>query len=163
MTPPLIPKTKMNKYNIVLKSFKHFPAFSEETFAFKANLAINGKVVGWADNNGHGASTNAHINVESGIKIDPSELEEIVDTLVYEAVNAKETEKYIKWVKKELSKHIIFTRKGEEFNGKFFTFKNANLDPAMALRVRERIAKEGIADKILNDVSVEEAMAVMVK
>lgn len=153
----------MNKYNIELKSFKHFKAFSEETIAFTAKLAINGKVVGHADNRGQGGSTNASLSTDCGIKVDYSELSDLVDDLVSKELVKKETEKLTKKIKKQLAKDIVFTRRGYEYKGRFFVFKNGNKDPETAKRVRDKIAKEGIVDKILNDLPIEEALEVMVK
>ncbi len=42
---------------IELKNVKHFPSLSQETEAFIAYLYINGKHAGFAENKGHGGST----------------------------------------------------------------------------------------------------------
>ena len=153
----------MNKYNIQLKSFKHFPAFSEETLAFTTKLTINGKVVGHADNNGHGGSTNASLLSDCGIKIDYTELSDLVDDLAFKALKEKEDKQIAKKVQKQLAKDIVFTVKGEKYAGRFFIYKNANTTPELARKAREAIARTADADKILNDVPLSEAMEVMVK
>ncbi|CDT00991.1 hypothetical protein BN1088_1432764 [Sphingobacterium sp. PM2-P1-29] len=44
--------------NIETKNIKHAPSLSQETEAFTANIYINGKHAGYAENAGHGGETN---------------------------------------------------------------------------------------------------------
>lgn len=113
---------------IELKSLKINLTFSEETTMFKANIYVNGKKVGYAENNGRGGSTNIQpfdkqcsdiLNkaneycktlppIEYGnMKID-MDLEHFVDNIVNDEANKKEDEKYVKQLNRNCEKGICF-------------------------------------------------------
>lgn len=53
-------------YTLSLKNFKYFPSLSEETNCFTADLYINKKLVGYAENRGYGGETSIrHSNMDT--------------------------------------------------------------------------------------------------
>lgn len=149
--------------NITIKNFKHLASLSEETLCFTATVCLDGKAIGTAENHGHGGNTNVHIKDPAiASKHTTLEWESIVDKLTFAELNKKETVKLEKKIKKQLAKDIIFTKKGEEFKGRHFVFKNGNTTPELAKRCREKIAQMADADLILNDIPFFNAFELMV-
>jgi hypothetical protein len=139
-------------------------SLSEETLCFTAKVCVDGKVVGEALNHGHGGNTNVYIKDQavSGMK-SMVDWENIVDELCFKELEKKETVKLTKSIKKRLAKDIIFTKKGEDFKGRYFVFKKGNTTPEIAKAVRTQIASMPDADLILNDQPFEVAFKYLVK
>lgn len=150
--------------NITLKNFKHLATMSEETLCFTAKVCVDGKVVGEALNHGHGGSTIVRINDQAvaGMK-SMVDWETIVDELSFKELEKKEMVKLTKSVKKQLERDILFTRKGKEFEGRYFVFKKGNTSPELAKACRAKIALMPEADLILNDQPIEVAFKYLVK
>jgi hypothetical protein len=94
---------------------------------------------------------------------DDEKWSEIVDALTFEMLRQKDNARLSKRIQKQLSKDIIFTRKGEEFKGRHFVFKNGNINAEVAQRVRAKIASMPDADLILNDQPIEVAFSFLVQ
>lgn len=150
--------------NITIKNFKHMASLSEETLCFTAKVCVDGKVVGEALNHGHGGNTNVYIKDEGIARLKSmSEWETIVDELTFAELKKKETIKLTKSVQKQLERDILFTRKGKEFEGRYFLFKKGNTSPETAKACRAKIALIPDADLILNDQPIDVAFKFMVK
>lgn len=102
---------------IELKRFSHSPRLSQETIAFAADVWVDGKRVGHAENAGHGGNTLVHLDpsvrdaVEAhGKKLVPAEYkfvsgtEWIVDQLVEALLRQKEEKRFAKIDAKEKAK-----------------------------------------------------------
>lgn len=149
---------------ITLKNFKHLARLSEETLCFTATVCIDGEKAGFASNHGHGGCTIVNITDPELRKAHSDEKwSDIVDELTFAELRKKDEVRLRKSVENQLSRDIIFTRKGEDFKGRHFVFKKANLDPALAQRVRAKIATMPDADLILNDQPFEVAFSFLVK
>lgn len=150
--------------NITIKNFKHLASLSEETLCFTATVCLNGKAVGSAENHGHGGSTLVHIKDDKVRDLLPiSEWERTVDELTFAELRKKEDAKLSKSVKKQLERDIIFTRKGKEFEGRYFLFKKGNTTPELASSCRAKIALMRDVDLIVNDQPFEVAFKILVK
>jgi hypothetical protein len=150
--------------NITIKNFKHLASLSEETLCFTATVCFNGKAVGSAENHGHGGSTFIHIKDKKVADLLPSsEWERTVDELTFAELRKKEDAKLTKSIKKQLERDILFTRKGKEFEGRYFVFKKGNTSPELAKTCRAKIALMPEADLILNDQPIEVALKYLVK
>lgn len=119
---------------IELKNIKVNETFSEETTMFKANIYVDGKIVGDCNNDGHGGSTYCHsYSPETKEKFKeleqycetlppivyppmfegdkemsiPCNLEHLVDQLLDEHLHKKDKEKFEKKTKKDMLKGIV--------------------------------------------------------
>lgn len=150
--------------NITIKNFKHMASLSEETLCFTAKVCVDGKVVGEALNHGHGGNTNVYIKDEAVARLKSMvEWETIVDELSFKELEKKETIKLTKSIKKQLERDILFTRKGNEFEGRYFVFKKGNTTPQLATACRAKLAVMPEVDLILNDQPFEVAFKYLVK
>ena len=102
--------------NIELKNVKHFPSGSQETNCFTANLYLDGKKIGSAENDGHGGCTFIHGDtkqikaIDSLIKRGPkihsevnnitfdNSIELVVDELLMKFLFEQETKKVLRRV-----------------------------------------------------------------
>jgi len=149
---------------ITLKNFKHLARLSEETLCFTATVCIDGDKAGFASNHGHGGCTIVNITDPELRKAHSDEKwSDIVDELTFAELRKKDEVRLRKAVVNQLARDIVFTRKGEDFKGRHFVFKKANLDPAVAQRVRAKIASMPDADLILNDQPLEVAFSFLVQ
>ena len=149
---------------ITLKQFKPTHRLSEETLHFTAVVCVDGEKVGFASNHGHGGCTIVNITDPAIRKLhDDEKWSELVDALTFEILREKDDARLTKRIEKQLTKDIIFTRKGEEFKGRHFVFKNGNASPELAQRVRAKIALIPDADLILNDQPLAVALTFLVK
>jgi hypothetical protein len=119
---------------IELKNIKHSEWGSEETQCFQANIYLNGKLVGFCDNDGKGGSTS--YNRTNGISYDVIKemesyceglppivydsklykdgkctikmtLEHFLDDLLFDHLKAKDKAKFDKKIAKEMLKSIV--------------------------------------------------------
>lgn len=112
---------------IELKRFHHSERLSQETNAFSADVWINGKKVGAAENAGHGGNTNVHITprelrekVEAFCKpLLPAEyasftsgVEWFIDELVTAIIKAKDDKRFAASIARSDKKSVV------EFGGK---------------------------------------------
>jgi len=149
---------------ITLSQFKHHARLSEETLAFTATVCIDGDKAGFASNHGHGGCTIVNITDPALRKLhDDEKWSDIVDALTFEMLRKKDEARLAKRVQKQLTKDIVFTKKGEEFKGRHFVFKGGNASPELAQRVRAKIATMPDVDLILNDQPFEVAFSFLVK
>ena len=90
-------------------------SFSEETLCFRAEVLLDGKLVGYAFNEGHGGPTHVTVKEEflRSVKV-PAGLAEHVDRLVEEQDQVKRLQKtYRRWCK-ELDAGRCFVLRNEE-------------------------------------------------
>lgn len=125
----------INGSNLSLKSIKTVKWMSEETICFTANIVLDGKVIGFASNEGHGGCTFCHFNTpadeakalafaknanandfkgweflaDKGMSFDC-----LIDILVERNDHAKANEKIIKKVKKDMLDKVVFVKEGED-------------------------------------------------
>lgn len=87
---------------ITIGAFKYFAAMSQETNAFTANVLLDGKLVGYADNEGRGGSTHIRFvgDDRHDLEVHRAAFEEKVDTLVDEAIHLKALGKTILKIRK---------------------------------------------------------------
>lgn len=117
----------MSQTRITLKHITHSEKLSRETNAFTADVYFDGKKVGYAENDGHGGSTNvcrypetreefkaAEVYAKSlpqtdygTFKVD-SDLEHVVDNLLEDWLKAKDDAKYQKQLEKNMVEHLCF-------------------------------------------------------
>ena len=155
---------------IELKALKYSDFASQETHCFHANVYIDGKKAGWAENNGHGGMTNIQprglyerIKLHTD-KIPPRivdfsgsklTLEASPDGFIDELVTAALHEKDLK---RAMKKKILFTRKNQVFETQ--NFDAAKLSAAVNHpQVREKLD----ADEILNLLPIADALTLYVK
>jgi hypothetical protein len=98
-----------------LKGIKIFLPGSDETICFQASITKNGKVVGAAENDGHGGCTFIHVKA---LTIEEnSKLEAYVDDLVNDEVSKKEVAKAEssakRWAKKKGFKFLAMKWLGD--------------------------------------------------
>jgi hypothetical protein len=111
------------KKRFALKAFKHAKFASHETECFEAKLALDGKVIGEARNEGCGGPTFVHFKAGFAIPdMTPAEIEEMVDDLVAAELDKKEEAKFLKKLKKDFATAILFTKKGIG-NGRYWIAK----------------------------------------
>lgn len=98
-----------DKSRWALKRFKHIDALSHETHAFHAELTFDGKIWGWASNEGHGGSSGYYITgspeVLPRIKL-PEDFIGFIDDLVEDLIQDKAVKKGLK----RLNKHLALGR-----------------------------------------------------
>ena len=155
---------------IELKSLKYSDFASQETHCFQANVYIDGKMQGWASNDGRGGMTNIQprelyeaIKLHTD-KIPPRiyeygdqkmELEESPDSYIDGLVTLSLHEKDLK---RAMKKKILFTRKNQVFETQ--NFDAAKLSAAVNHpQVREKLD----ADEILNLLPMSEALTLYMK
>jgi hypothetical protein len=152
---------------IELKALKYSDFASQETHCFHANIYIDGKKAGWAENNGHGGMTTIHphqlyttikqctdkipprfvIYGDKEMSIDTSP-DSYIDELVTLALHEKD-------LKRAMKTRILFTRKNQVFETQ--KFDAAKLKAAVNHpQVREKLD----ADQILNLLPVAEALEI---
>lgn len=120
---------------IEIRKFKYFPSGSQETNCFTAEVWADGELIAYADNNGHGGCT--HIRPNPGMQtkcmdvdiylksLPPTQcevgkhkfdmeqsLENTVDQLVDDAINAKEMEKFQRKMAATMLKGIVVGKPG---------------------------------------------------
>lgn len=160
--------------DVTLKNLRHNPRLSHETNAFTADIWIDGKKAGYAENAGHGGSTliqprecrdrlNAYAATLPRVQTDlpdhedPSrtwsyqpDAENLVDDLVTKTLQENH-------VKRILSKRVIYTVKGKKGLYQTKVVKADVLKTWLAMPV---LAEKLGADKILNLIPLSEAVAI---
>ena len=155
---------------IELKALKYSDFASQETHCFHANIYIDGKKAGWAENDGRGGMTSIHPHQlyttikQCTDKIPPRivdfngttlTLEASPDSYIDELVTAALHEKDLK---RAMKKKILFTRKNQVFETQ--NFDAAKLSAAVNHpQVREKLD----ADEILNLLPIADALTLYVK
>jgi hypothetical protein len=122
----------LNNKTITLKSYKTVKWMSEETICFTATVCIDGKAVCTASNEGHGGSTstfwvsasaesNAELLAQSAKPSDYGwdfatslKFVDLVDILVHKVDEAKEADKVVKKVVKDMADKVVFVLPGED-------------------------------------------------
>lgn len=149
---------------IELKNVKHFPSLSQETEAFTASLYINGKHAGYAENTGHGGSTDYYAKDEKGKElIKQAEeyvksfkktddrfinlaLEEKINDLLYDHLQKKDLEKFNKKLAKITDNGIAYGIPNDSYS--YFTFNHSMEKFLNNIKGIEHI-KNLIMDKII--------------
>ena len=150
---------------IELKALKYSDFASQETHCFHANIYIDGKKAGWAENNGHGGMTNiqphelwAEIKQHTD-KIPPTiykygdqemTLEASPDGFIDELVTLALHEKDLK---RAMKTRILFTRENQVFETKKLTAAELAASLANA-QIKEKLK----ADQVLNLLPIGEAV-----
>jgi hypothetical protein len=163
-------KPKENTMQIQLKALKYSDFASQETHCFQANIYIDGKMRGTADNDGRGGMTSIHPHqLYSEIKLHTDKipprivdfdgtkltLEASPDSLIDELVTLALHEKDLK---QAMRKKILFTRKNQ-------VFETQNFDAAkLKAAVNHPEVKQKLdADEILNLLPMADALTLYVK
>jgi hypothetical protein len=155
---------------IELKALKYSDFASQETHCFHANIYIDGKKAGWAENHGHGGMTSIHphqlyttirqctdkipprfvIYGDKEMSIDTSP-DSYVDELVTLALHERD-------LKRAMKTRILFTRENQ-------VFETQKLPAAqMAADLKNPHLKDRLkADKILNLLPMGEALNLYAK
>lgn len=149
---------------IELKNVKHFPSLSQETEAFKASLYINGKHAGYAQNVGHGGSTDYYAKDEKGKEfISQAEdfaksfkkpddrfinmaFEEKINELLYDHLQKKELEKFNKKLDKITAYGIAYGIPNHSYS--YFTF-NHSMEKFLSRNEGIEHIKNLLKDKII--------------
>jgi hypothetical protein len=150
---------------IELKALKYSDFASQETHCFQANIYIDGKMRGWADNDGRGGMTNiqphelwAEIKQHTD-KIPPTiykygdqemTLEASPDGFIDELVTLALHEKDLK---RAMKTRILFTRENQVFETKKLTAAELAASLANA-QIKEKLK----ADQVLNLLPIGEAV-----
>ena len=141
---------------ITLKNFKHAAFASQETYCFEATVYIDGKKAGTASNEGHGGCTFVHLT-EAFRHLDTKEndLEGKVDTECHKLVCEKQDKGILNSVKRDLSKNILFIRKGDKTDG-VRIYRNAVGTPSEAAIIA-KLKADPTVDVIFNLLPLEVA------
>jgi len=152
---------------IELKALKYSDFASQETHCFHANIYIDGKKAGWAENNGHGGMTSIHphqlyttikqctdkipprfvIYGDKEMSIDTSP-DSYIDELVTLALHERD-------LKRAMKTRILFTRENQVFETQ--KFDAAKLKAAVN---HPQVCEKLDADKILNLLPIAEALEI---
>jgi len=150
---------------IELKALKYSDFASQETHCFEANIYIDGKKEGWAENDGRGGMTNIQPHSlyerikQYTDKIPPRivkfsgavmELETTPDTLIDEFVTLALHEKDLK---RALKTRILFTRENQVFETQKLTAAEMTASLANA-QLKTKLK----ADAVLNLLPIGEAL-----
>ena len=152
---------------IELKALKYSDFASQETHCFQANIYIDGKMRGWASNDGRGGMTNIQPNdlwaeiKQYTDKMPPTiykygdqemTLEASPDGLIDEFVTLALHEKDLK---RAMKTRILFTRENQVFETQ--KFDAAKLSAAVN---HPQVCEKLNADKILNLLPIAEALEI---
>ncbi len=158
---------------IELKSIKHSPSLSEETEAFTANLYVNGKKLGYVENRGNGGCTNYNIfnnkdkqkliDVENYCKTLPPStsfgivtdmtLEVMIDDLLNDYLNKKESKKFEAKKIKDMKKGILVSKEGVTNSYNLISWKGHTLESLLMFDNGRNAIKKQLA-KIKNEGSI---------
>ena len=94
--------TTINLNLVTIGAFKHFAGMSEETNAFTANVLLDGKLIGYADNHGKGGCTHVRFLGDNRheMEVHQTAIADHVDTLVDEAIHQKALAKSVAKIRK---------------------------------------------------------------
>ena len=108
-----------------LGAFKHFAGMSEETEAFTANLVLDGKVIGYADNHGKGGSTSIRFLGDNRheFEVHKTALADLVDSLVDAKLQEKHLAKVVAKIRRDALKKVMYL-KASHGKGYYSSFKN---------------------------------------
>ena len=99
---------------ITLKALKLNLTFSRETYCFTTKIALDGKDVGFAENDGHGGCTFVTLSPAGiALGLDRKAVEERIDELVDEAAKAKDIARIVRKVRKDMTRRVCFIKAGE--------------------------------------------------
>lgn len=150
---------------IELKALKYSDFASQETHCFQANVYIDGKMHGWAENDGHGGMTNIQprelyeVLKQHTDKLPPIvykygdqvlTLEESPDSFIDGLVTLALHEKDLK---RSMKNRILFTRENQVFETKKLTAAELAASLANA-QLKEKLK----ADHVLNLLPIGEAV-----
>lgn len=164
---------KTNKMNIQLKKVKINRTFSRETIQFFAELHINGKHIGYAENDGQGGSTNYYRDLsvsneslvsmqmqtikdaENYCKTLPStfvgnieltmDLQLYIDMIIDNIFNQKELEAFEKKKIKAMSKGLVITKSTNNNGFEVFQWKGHTIESLLKHPLGVDAIKKGIA------------------
>ena len=94
--------TTINLNLVTIGAFKHFAGMSEETNAFTANVLLDGKLIGYADNHGKGGCTHVRFLGDNRheMEVHQTAIADHIDTLVDEAIHQKALAKTVAKIRK---------------------------------------------------------------
>lgn len=144
---------------IELKKIRTSEVASEETTFFKADLYCDGKHVGYAENDGHGGSTNysgiehhhsedikkmeAHCKTLPKVKYHDIEWEQSLEGVIDELVEAHLKEKENKKMLKKMEKGLLISM-NPEFSYSIITWKNQTIESMLRNTVASSVLKKAI-------------------
>ena len=116
--------TTIDLTRITIGAFKHFAGMSEETEAFTANVLLNGKVIGYADNHGTGGCTHVRFigDDRHDMEIHQTAIADLVDTLVDAKLQEKHLAKSVAKIRRNAHKSVMYIKVGHE-KGYYASFK----------------------------------------
>lgn len=110
---------------ITIGAFKHFAGMSEETEAFTANVLLDGKVIGYADNAGKGGCTHVRFigDDRHEMEVHQTAIADRVDTLIDAKLDEKHLAKTIAKIRRDAHKKVMYLKVGHT-KGFVSSFKN---------------------------------------
>lgn len=147
---------------VTLKAVEYFPSMSEETNAFKANVYVNNKRVGYAKNSGHGGCTDVNSFAEPlqrelfkkaekfllkqpqiniGDEADPymvdCNMESVVDKMFEDWLQNREAKK----IQKLTERKLVYEEKGVYYGygWKQLTIKQVLENPRLRARLKQEV------------------------
>ncbi|TWI15515.1 hypothetical protein [Sphingobacterium siyangense] len=168
--------------NIELKNVKHFPSLSQETEAFTASLYIDGKHAGFAENTGHGGSTDYYGKDAKGkVLIKQAEdfaksfkkpddrfinmaFEEKINELLYDHLQKKEFEKFNRKLAKITAYGIAYGIPNHSYS--YLTF-NHSMEKFLSRKegiehiknlIKEKIIPKLESDKMILNTNIPEEL-----
>jgi hypothetical protein len=120
---------------VAIGAFKHFAGMSEETNAFTANVLLDGKLIGYADNHGKGGCTHVRFLGDNRheMEVHQTAIADHVDTLVDAKLDEKHLAKVVVKVRRDAHKSVMYL-KVTHVKGQYSAFKaitDANRQKAM--------------------------------
>jgi len=109
---------------ITIEAFKHFAGMSEETEAFTANVLLDGKLIGYADNHGKGGCTHVRFLGDNRheMEVHQTAIADYVDTLIEAKLDEKHLAKVVAKVRRDAHKSVMYVRVGQ-VKGQYSGFK----------------------------------------
>jgi hypothetical protein len=160
---------------IEIRKFKYFPSGSQETNCFTAEVWADGELIAYADNSGHGGPTNVcpaqgmrqkYNDIEAYLTSLPpvpykseyysgemdSNLENTVDQLVDDAINAKEREKFQRKMETSMLKGYVIGKPGADSYATF-SYKRPLADIIATAQGKEVIKAHLLAHVAKGDIN----------
>jgi hypothetical protein len=117
--------TTLDLTRITIGAFKHFAGMSEETEAFTANVVLDGKVIGYADNHGKGGCTHVRFLGDNRheMEVHQTAIADHIDTLIDAKLNEKHLAKTVAKIRRDAHKSVMYLKVGHA-KGFVSSFKN---------------------------------------
>ena len=109
---------------ITIGAFKHYAGMSEETEAFTANVLLDGKCIGYADNAGKGGCTHVRFigDDRHEMEVHQTAIADHVDALIDALLTKKHLAKVVAKVRRDAHKSVMYVKVGHG-KGQYSAFK----------------------------------------